>query len=358
MSKRKYANLDAIRGIAAILIFFRHAPVLFISPQFAQSYLAVDLFFTMSGFVVANAYEERLLSGALSFWSFLKLRLIRLFPLYLLGALVGIFEHFVLEAASDHENLRSAIGTASFALLPLLMLPSRAKPLYPVNNPAWSLFYEIIANSVYAKAVKNRSIGCWVAAISISAVVITLYSVTHNGIDAGWNLSVWYVALGRVTFSFSIGILLYRARVSARRESAARSVLTLTAVILLLCVQVPVGWAGIVTAVEVILVVPSVVYLATSFEPPSFIAPAFEQLGRISYGLYIIHVPVLLTIAKLPINAGHVHGAVALLIFLAAMLVFVSILDRYYDEPARRVLSNLLAGLKNRTTRTGLSSGT
>jgi peptidoglycan/LPS O-acetylase OafA/YrhL len=157
MNKRKYANLDAIRGIAAILIFFRHAPALFISPEFGQSYLAVDLFFAMSGFVIANAYEERLLTGALSFPSFLKLRLIRLFPLYLLGTLIGIFEHFVLEPSSGHAGLRAAVGTASFALLPLLMLPSRAKPLYPVNNPAWSLFYEIVANSVYARALNNLS---------------------------------------------------------------------------------------------------------------------------------------------------------------------------------------------------------
>jgi peptidoglycan/LPS O-acetylase OafA/YrhL len=358
MNKRKYANLDAIRGIAAILIFFRHAPALFISPEFGQSYLAVDLFFAMSGFVVANAYEERLLTGALSFVSFLKLRLIRLFPLYLLGTLIGILEHFVLEPSSAHEGLRSAVGTASFALLPLLMLPSRAKPLYPVNNPAWSLFYEIIANSVYASALKNLSVRFFVPVILCSAIVISTYSVIHNGLDTGWNLSAWYVALGRVAFSFSVGVLLYRARVSTRRESGGVSALTLVGATLLLCIDVPTGWAGIATAAEIILAVPLVLYMATSFEPPSFITPACEQLGRVSYGLYIIHVPVLLAISKLPVNEGRIYGSFALVVFLTALLIFVAILDRYFDQPARRALSNLFTRVENRTTGTELSSGT
>jgi hypothetical protein len=38
MTQRKYTNLDAIRGLAAILIVLRHAPVMFVSPQFQQSY--------------------------------------------------------------------------------------------------------------------------------------------------------------------------------------------------------------------------------------------------------------------------------------------------------------------------------
>jgi hypothetical protein len=69
-----------------------------------------------------------------------------------------------------------------------------------------------------------------------------------------------------------------------RRESAGVSALTLLGVTLLLCIDVPAGWAGVATAAEVILAVPLVVYLATSFEPPSFIAPACQQLGACRTG--------------------------------------------------------------------------
>ncbi|WP_176055678.1 acyltransferase family protein, partial [Paraburkholderia caribensis] len=107
MTKWKYANLDAIRGLAAILIVFRHAPLLFHSPSFPQSYLAVDLFFAISGFVVANAYEARLRSGALGFLAFAKLRLIRLYPLFLLGIVLRLSRHLVAMADRHGRPLPS-----------------------------------------------------------------------------------------------------------------------------------------------------------------------------------------------------------------------------------------------------------
>jgi peptidoglycan/LPS O-acetylase OafA/YrhL len=54
-----------------------------------HSYLAVDFFFILSGFVLAHAYEDRLLAE-MTPTQFLCLRLIRLYPLYLIGTLIGI----------------------------------------------------------------------------------------------------------------------------------------------------------------------------------------------------------------------------------------------------------------------------
>ena len=70
-SKRTFVTLDGLRGIAALAIVARHAPVLFNSVSiyvqsdigkptalgpFFESYLAVDFFFALSGFVLAHAY--------------------------------------------------------------------------------------------------------------------------------------------------------------------------------------------------------------------------------------------------------------------------------------------------------------
>jgi peptidoglycan/LPS O-acetylase OafA/YrhL len=341
MTQRKYTNLDAIRGLAAILIVLRHAPVMFTSPQFQQSYLAVDIFFGMSGFVVANAYESQLKSGSLTFISFTKIRLIRLLPLYLLGTLIGLFEHFFQEPGSEHAGMRSAISAASFVLLPLLMLPARAKPLYPVNNPAWSLLYEIVANCAYAKFVRKDNTRMLVSAIVLSSSVVLMYSLLHGSLDAGWNVSESYIALARVLFSFSIGVLLYRGRSAhaRHRESAALSALTLICTALMLCINVPAGWSGIATAAEVLLGVPALVYMATAAEPPSRVASIFARLGQVSYGLYITHVPILMFLSKLPVNKERIYGVGGLSAFVCAMLLCVAILDKYVDIPARRALS-------------------
>ena len=83
--KHVYATLDGIRGIAAALVAMRHAGALFPGWDFPNSGLAVDLFFVISGFVVASAYDRRLADG-LTLGAFMRIRLIRLYPLYLAWA--------------------------------------------------------------------------------------------------------------------------------------------------------------------------------------------------------------------------------------------------------------------------------
>lgn len=342
MNKHKYINLDAIRGIAAILIVLRHTPILFTSPNFHQSYLAVDLFFAMSGFVVANAYETRLQSGELTFRSFLKIRMIRLFPLYLAGTLIGLISHFTQNAHSENDSIRSILSTVSFALLPLLMLPSRSKPLYPTNNPAWSLFYEIIANSLYAKMIKKATTPALICIVVLAAIAIVICSYTHATLDAGWNLSGWYIALARISFAFSAGVILYRARPTKQTKSAAVSTIALLSAVLMLCMDIPDRWAQIGTVVEVIFVVPAIVYMATSYDPPSFCSALFSQLGKTSYGIYIIHVPVLILLSKLPTLKGNIYGWESLASFIVAIIIFSALMDRYFDSPMRKMISRIL----------------
>jgi peptidoglycan/LPS O-acetylase OafA/YrhL len=85
--KRVYHALNGVRGIAALAVLLHHARTL-IGDVSVSGYMAVDLFFLLSGFVVAHAYEERL-KGGLTAWKFIKLRLLRFYPLYLVGILLG-----------------------------------------------------------------------------------------------------------------------------------------------------------------------------------------------------------------------------------------------------------------------------
>lgn len=100
---KHYLALDAARGIAAIAVVLYHVQtyiypevVVTIMPHlFHRSFLAVDLFFLMSGLVIARSYEVRLLNGKMSFFGFFQTRLVRLWPLYLLGTILGFIYAFV-----------------------------------------------------------------------------------------------------------------------------------------------------------------------------------------------------------------------------------------------------------------------
>src|SRR3569832_284109 len=75
-----YLNLAAIRGVAAISVMLYHfSPFLADGKVLPSSYLAVDLFFLLSGFVIAHAYDRKIENG-MGFGTFVAIRLIRLYP--------------------------------------------------------------------------------------------------------------------------------------------------------------------------------------------------------------------------------------------------------------------------------------
>ncbi|HKB95401.1 MAG TPA: acyltransferase family protein, partial [Rhizomicrobium sp.] len=65
MSGQRFASLDGLRGVCALTVLLFHADDLFHrGPIFQHGYLAVDMFFLLSGFVIALAHEDRLRAGA------------------------------------------------------------------------------------------------------------------------------------------------------------------------------------------------------------------------------------------------------------------------------------------------------
>ena len=85
-----YLTLEAIRGLAAILVFARHASDPAGTQFLFHASLAVDLFFVLSGFVLGSAYDQRLAVQGLSTMVFMKKRFIRLYPLFLLASCIAL----------------------------------------------------------------------------------------------------------------------------------------------------------------------------------------------------------------------------------------------------------------------------
>ncbi|WP_409190084.1 acyltransferase family protein [Bradyrhizobium sp. RDM4] len=77
INRNRYQSLDAMRGLAAIAVAAGH----FNSSYVQSSYLAVDFFFILSGFVIGNAYASKL-NGGMTPVAFMWVRLVRLWPLF------------------------------------------------------------------------------------------------------------------------------------------------------------------------------------------------------------------------------------------------------------------------------------
>jgi peptidoglycan/LPS O-acetylase OafA/YrhL len=131
-----FNTLDGIRGLAAILVVIFHAEQFFGARPFPKSYLAVDVFFLLSGAVVANAYEHRLQSD-MSLARFTWLRIVRIYPLYLLGTVLGVVAVIVAGSKLD-ASLPLLLGGAVL-LLPTLatLIPIQHAGVVVIRRAAW-----------------------------------------------------------------------------------------------------------------------------------------------------------------------------------------------------------------------------
>ena len=174
--KRHFIFLDGMRGIAALAVGWLHAATFFrldFEPHHAA--LAVDFFFVLSGFVIAYAYDGKLKAG-MTFAEFAAKRLIRLYPLIFIGVLVGTLVSVgpaVLEEADLKRFL--ALGFSALVLFPLGALLGMQP--YPVNNPLWSLFFELIANGVYGLG-KGRGMSRFLSLVALTISAVLLVAVT------------------------------------------------------------------------------------------------------------------------------------------------------------------------------------
>ena len=226
----RFAALDGLRGISAVAVAFFHVPLafhLFGSPLVRESYIFVDFFFVLSGFVIAHAYGARLTGGA-ELGGFLVRRLGRLWPLHLatLAALVAIEAMRLLLASHLGTDARVPFTgeTALSELLPnALLIHGWGYNTLSWNVPSWSISAELFAYIVFGAAAvlaRSRMLAVatlivavtWAVSLAIS-VDVDLYSALTSlramcGFFAGVLVHAAFVRTGRPFWSRTTGTLL------------------------------------------------------------------------------------------------------------------------------------------------------
>jgi len=211
----RFSALDLFRGLAALAVVAFHVPL----PEGALSmaprgYLAVDLFFVLSGFVLAHAYGEQLARGG-GMRQFLVQRLIRLYPLYLIALVSGallLLNRLVLDGMPALSYTRWAQGlAANLFFLPAPIDETQASAaLFPSLFVAWSLMWELAANLLFALLAPwlgKRTLAAAMIGGLVPMVAIAASAGTLNG-GAEWP-ALWNGG-ARVLWSFFAGVALFR----------------------------------------------------------------------------------------------------------------------------------------------------
>ncbi len=340
---KRYDTLDAMRGVAAFLIILRHTAAFWGGVAFQQSYLAVDFFFLLSGFVVCHAYEGQLTTD-LSVFQFMKRRLIRLYPVYAIGVVVSLLCLALRFYDLPYTGWKLAwVASGATVLLPF---PSEDQ-IFPLNGPAWSLWCELAGNLVYALGVKYLTNRRLTALIVICGAIVALSACfTHKGgIDGGFTLKTLPVALARFGFSFGLGVRLYRQRAARVEPRQVRLGLALAPLFILFGLlafhDLSRPWASLYAVACAGLVFPALLLFAADYEPPAWLLPAYRFLGVCSYPVYILQVPASVLAAGLLSGAGYPPASfapwsgIAFIVFLALLSLG---LVHYVEQPLRQRL--------------------
>ena len=333
-------SLDGLRGIAALAVVGSHFENLSaIDLHLQAAGAAVDFFFILSGFVIAQAYEHRLGQG-LTWRDYMALRLNRLYPAILGGVIAGL-----VVTSLAGETLDPGL-VAQFLLLPVLAGPAmHGGELFPLNGPQWSLFLELVANGLHALVSRWLTIPVLIAILVLSAAALTVTSLAYGSLDVGWSRANAWGGPPRVAFGFFMGVLLFRLRDRGWKAPKVPYLVICLALAVCLFRWFPqLGGFAARDIAKVLVVLPVLVWLALEADIPSPWAPLARYLGILSYPLYAIHVPLLRGFEVLLGQLFEAPPGAAWWLALGATLMLGAAFERFYDAPIRAWLRLRRAG--------------
>jgi peptidoglycan/LPS O-acetylase OafA/YrhL len=362
-SKRHYPVLDGLRGVAALTVVAFHLCEAHAPNRFAQvinhGYLAVDFFFLLSGFVIGYAYDDRW--SRMSMGEFFKRRLIRLHPMIVVAMVIGALAFYfqggpffpmIADTPLWRMLLVMVIGMTLLPVPPAMDLRGWGE-MHPLNGPAWSLFFEYVANVLYALVLRrlpNRMLAA-LALLAGAALVHYLLLGPNGDVIGGWSLEPVQFQLGltRLAYPFCAGLLLSRiVRPGRVKHAFAWSAAILFAALALPRIGGPATlWMnGLYEAACIVVVFPAVVWLGANAHANERTSRVCAALGGLSYPLYIIHYPFVYTYTAW-VNEHHLSLGAGLPVAAATFCVCVALawlLLKVYDEPVRAWLTRRWMG--------------
>lgn len=349
-SAHRFALLDLLRGIAAILVAVFHAPTyLGRWVPARQGYLAVDLFFVLSGFVVAYAYQHRLMHG-LRIRDFVAARLIRLYPLFLLGSLFGFTVVVFLIQSSPLQYggsllLRQVTATVLFLPYSGSVSPvTNSRLLFPYDVPCWSLACELVANVAFAMLVRRAASWIFAAIAAGSFIAMIMLALPAGNLGGGSDVPTMAIGYARAGYSFFIGVLTYRLFVRGRvrpfGKAASRRMAWGICILAVLALSTPLTRPLIMQTLTVAVFFPAIIYFGALTQLSTTWHKAAAFLGDISYPFYLLHYPVMYLLA-IPGAQEHLapYRRIVAPLLMLGTIAASWLAMRFYDAPIRKRLA-------------------
>ena len=337
--------LDGLRGLAILPVVFFHCQ----GPWFGGGYLGVDIFFVLSGYLITRLLATEHASGGIQVGRFYARRALRLYPTLLLMLAAYLVLAPTLWPGDDRWLNAVLAGT----YVTDYSLPYWRVPHYPpVVGHTWSLaveekFYLAWPLLLPLLSRAKRPIG-WL-------LVVFVMATTWRWIAA--HARAWPMAY--FPFDARLSGLLLGSIAALARPKVSGAVAAIAGICLAITVVVPglPSPPGLAPVDAVTLVVTLaelsaflvVCHVADRIDTPVLAAPPLVYVGRLSYGIYLWHFPVILWLReRLPVWP-------TLGLTLAISFILAAVCLHFVDTPIkrwrRRLLPNAAVGTANQLRR-------
>jgi peptidoglycan/LPS O-acetylase OafA/YrhL len=354
---KEIRSLTGLRGVAAVYVVFHHyfLGISFANPFntfVAHGYLAVDLFFVLSGFVMTLNYSRMFHEGwsRTSMLTFLSRRIARVYPLYLVTTLCA----FLLILTGWLENPAAASLKMTFALNLAMVQAWGFGP--SLDGPGWSISAEWAAYLLFplllSVAFFRKSLWGWLSAAASVTLLVFLCilpaAAAHNLRPlAILDLHSSYrgMAVLRCLPEFTLGILAARLQGSRTAHWLGSNRWAGIALCLIILVMMTVPRADL----AVVLLFPALILcLALEKNLPGKVLASgpIRYLGVISYSIYLVH-DLLGGLMGWTHRYAHAHGLAHAQTYAAVLGVILTfpisaVAYKMIESPGRRFVRSLL----------------
>jgi len=343
----RIAALDGLRGVLALSVAVYHLTEHTVIPG---AYIAVDMFFVMSGFILCHAYAPKF--DRLTLSAFFWRRVARLMPVYVLTGVVLVplvLAGYGMDA--DYPDWTEATYSWQGLLIYLGALQILLPGFY-WNIPGWSVSGELWLSLCVFLALPwadRRESAAW-PALAIATVLYAIIVLDKGSLStvSGDVAGILRGAAIRPLCGLLMGVGLFKllhAR-QAPLELSTAALRTIEAMLVLLCLCLPVFIGRTSMDLVLMLAFSALIVLMLSFGERLLIVRLLAwrpilHLGVISYSIYLWHTVVQLFFYRAEENGWLEIGAVATISYLVIVVAVSHLSYRFVEVPAQNWINAL-----------------
>jgi peptidoglycan/LPS O-acetylase OafA/YrhL len=339
----RITKLDGLRGVFCMMVVLYHCDTQGYLPRMLdgffvieQSYIFVDFFFVLSGFVISYNYND--FTKNEEFYTFLKKRFIRLFPLLFFTVTVFftlslISNYFLTAFTKDFETLGNLTLQYLDSILFLNSTPILGST-YGINYPSWSISSEMISYIIYGGSILVVSKKGHIYFSSLVILVSAVFLVYHGDFFAMGDYGFVRGIIG-----FLVGNLVYKSsKILPKINANIEYILCGALLVVIFLLDTLKGNTFFELIIPFCFGISIFILLRTEGWISKLLdMQIFQYLGKLSYSIYLNHAVIILVFYRLldyfvPLESIPEIAQILLLICVLVVIVLYSNLTYVFIE--------------------------